>query len=174
MSQFPDLGRPTVDPTAFVADTARIFGDVTIGAAASVWFGASIRAEVAPVTIGAGTNIQDNAVIHTDEGFPVHLGAAVTIGHSAIVHGAIVEDGALVGMGAVLLNGAVAEAGSYVAAGCLVTPGAIVPAGMLAVGSPMKVLRAVEPAEIESTRNGVEHYKHYAQVYKAMQEGAEP
>ena len=170
MAQFPPLGQPVISPSAFVADTARVFGDVSIEADASVWFGASIRAEVAPVTIGAGCNVQDNVVIHTDEGYPVALGEDVTIGHSAIIHGATVEDGALVGMGAVVLNGAVVERGAFVAAGCVVPPDGVVPAGMLAVGSPMKVIREVREAENESTANGLRHYKHYAKVYKAMQE----
>ncbi len=171
MSDLPELARPTIDSSVFVADTARIFGDVIISADASVWFGASIRAEAAPVVIGAGTNIQDNVVIHTDEGSPVTLGANVTVGHSAIVHGATVEDGALIGMAAVLLNGAKVERGAFIAAGCVVPPGATVPAGMLAVGSPMKVIREVRPEEDQSTANGLRHYKHYARIYKAMAEG---
>lgn len=170
MRQFPELRQPRISQDAFVADTARVFGDVHIAADASVWFGASIRAEVAPVTIGTGTNVQDNVVIHTDDGFPVALGDEVTIGHSAVIHGATVEDGALVGMGAIVLNGAVVERGAFVAAGCVVPPGGVVPAGMLAVGSPMKVLREVKEAENLSTANGLRHYKHYAKVYKALQE----
>jgi len=168
MSDIPEPARPTIHSTVFIADTARIFGDVTIDAEASVWFGASIRAEAAPVVIGAGTNIQDNVVIHTDEGFPVTLGTNVTVGHSAIVHGAKVADGALIGMAAVLLNGATVERGAFVAAGCVVPPGATVPARMLAVGSPMKIIREVRPEEDESTANGLLHYKQYAQLYKAM------
>lgn len=172
MSDSPELATPTIHPSVFVADTARIFGNVTIEADASVWFGASIRAEAAPVVVGVGTNIQDNVVIHTDEGFPVTLGTDVTVGHSAIVHGAIVEDGALIGMAAVLLNGARVEAGAFVAAGCIVPPGATVPARMLAVGSPMKVIREVRPEEDESTANGLIHYKQYAKLYKDAAEGA--
>jgi carbonic anhydrase/acetyltransferase-like protein (isoleucine patch superfamily) len=171
MSELPELAKPTIHPSVFVADTARIFGDVTIEADASVWFGASIRAEAAPVVIGAGTNIQDNVVIHTDDGFPVILGTDVTVGHSAVVHGATVAAGALIGMAAVLLNGATVEAGAFVAAGCIVPPGATVPERMLAVGSPMKIVREVRPEEDESTTNGLVHYKQYARIYKAMAEG---
>jgi len=170
VADFPPLASPVVAADAFIADTARVFGEVTVGSEASVWFGASIRAEVAPVTVGAGTNIQDNAVLHTDDGFPVVLGNDVTIGHGAIVHGATVEDGALIGMGAVVLNGAVVEAGAFVAAGTIVPPGGVVPAGMLAVGNPMRILREVRDAENQSTANGLRHYKHYAKVYAAMQE----
>ncbi len=171
MSHLPPLQQPDIDPSAFIADTARVFGNVTIATEASVWFGASIRAEVSPVTVGTGTNIQDNAVIHTDAGYPVAIGANVTIGHGAIVHGAAVEDGALVGMRAVLLNGARVEEGALVAAGSVVPPGAIVPAGMLAVGSPMRVIRPVNEAENASTANGLHHYRHYAAVYAAVAKG---
>ena len=170
MTQFPPLSQPSIAADAFIADTARVFGDVTIESEASVWFGASIRAEVAPVTIGAGTNVQDNAVLHTDAGFPVALGSNVTIGHSAVVHGATVEDGALIGMGAIVLNGAIVGAGAFVAAGTVVPPGGVVPAKMLAVGSPMRVLREVKEAENQSTANGLRHYKHYAKVYAEMHE----
>ena len=168
MDEFPQIKQPDIHPDAFIADTARIFGDVTIAPDASVWFGASIRAEEAPVTIGHGSNVQDNVVIHTDEGFPVHLGENVTIGHAAVVHGAIVEDGALVGMGALLLNGAVVEKDAYVAAGTVVTPGTRVPAGMLAVGSPMRVIREVRQAEKDSTARGLRHYRAYARMYAEM------
>lgn len=173
MREFPDLKQPQIDPSAFIADTARVFGEVSIGAGASVWHGASIRAEVAPATIGRKTNIQDNAVLHTDDGFPVSLGDDVTIGHGAIVHGATVEDGALVGMGAVLLNGSRVEAGAFVAAACVVPPGGVVTAGMLAVGNPMRILREVREAEAASIANGLAHYSHYAKVYKSLQESEE-
>jgi len=169
MSEFPTLQQPEIHPEAFVADTARIFGDVTIGPGASVWFGASIRAEEAPVTIGPGSNVQDNAVIHTDLGLPVHLGSEVTVGHAAVVHGAIVEDGALIGMGALLLNGAVIQRGALVAAGTVVPPGATVPAGMLAVGNPMRVVREVRSTENESTARGLRHYQNYAELYARNQ-----
>jgi len=171
MSDFPPLKEPSIHQDAFVADTARVFGDVTIGADASVWFGASIRAEAAPVTIAAGANVQDNAVLHTDTGFPVVLGANVTVGHGAIVHGAIVERDALVGMGAILLNGAVVEQGAFVAAGCVVPPGATVPAAMLAVGSPMRIIRAVNEAERAGQTEGIAFYKHYARLYAGRDEG---
>ncbi len=170
MGEYPQLSSPNIAGDAFVADTARVYGDVTIESEASVWYGASIRAEVAPVTVGRGSNVQDNAVLHTDDGFPVALGADVTVGHGAIVHGATVEDGALIGMGAIVLNGAVVGAGAFVAAGTVVPPGAVVPAGMLVVGSPMKVQREVSDAENQSTANGLRHYKHYAKVYAALQE----
>jgi len=169
MNEFPPLGEPMIHPTAFVADTARVFGDVRIGAEASVWFGASIRAEVASVTIGVGTNVQDNAVLHTDDGYPITLGDSVTIGHNAIVHGAVVEDGALVGMGAICLNGALVEAGALLAAGAVVPPGGVVPAGMLAVGNPMRVLRPIRPEENAATDRGLRHYMYYSNVYKDLQ-----
>jgi len=173
MSDFPPLAEPTIHQDAFIADTARVFGDVTIGPDASVWFGASIRAEPAPITVGSGSNLQDNVILHSDDGFPVVVGDDVTVGHGAIVHGASVETGALVGMGAVVLNGAVVEQGAFVAAGCVVPPGGRVPAGTLAVGSPMRVLRELREEEIEGMTNGVAHYKHYGRVYAARQRGSQ-
>ena len=168
MSKFPPLQQPDIDASVFVADTARIHGDVTIGPNASVWFGVSIRAEAAPVTVGAGTNLQDNVVIHTDTDLPAHLGDNVTVGHGAIVHGATVQDGALVGIGAIVLNGATVESGALVAAGTLVPPGATVPAGMLVVGNPMRIVREVRAEESESTALGQRYYQHYAGVYAAL------
>ncbi len=170
MSEFPPLQQPEIDPSAFIADTARIHGDVTIGPDASVWFGVSIRAEAAPVTVGAGTNIQDNVVIHTDTDLPAQFGSNVTVGHGAIVHGATVEEGALVGIGAIVLNGATVEKGALVAAGTLVPPGATVPAGMLVVGNPMRIVREVRDEENESTELGQRCYQHYAGVYAALQD----
>lgn len=170
MSEFPKMQQPTIDGGAFIADTARIHGDVTIGPDTSVWFGVSIRAEAAPVTVGAGTNIQDNVVIHTDTDLPVHLGRNVTLGHGSIVHGASVHEGALIGMGAIVLNGATVERGALVAAGTLVPPGATVPAGMLAVGNPMRVIREVRQEENEATALGLRYYQHYGGVYSALSE----
>ena len=167
MTDFPELGTPDIDSSAYVADTARIAGNVTIGAGASVWYGASIRAEVAPAMIGARSNIQDNCVIHTDDGFPVIIGEDVTVGHAAVVHGATVDKEALIGMGAILLNGSAVGEGALVAAGCVVPPGSVVPAGKLAVGNPMRILRDVNDAERASAATGREHYQHYAGVYKS-------
>lgn len=166
MNDYPPLATPTIHPTAFVADTARVVGDVTIAEDASIWFGAVLRAEVAPITIGAGCSIQDNAVLHTDRGQPVVMGRDVTVGHGAIVHAATVEDEALIGMGAIVLNGAHVGRRAMVAAGAVVPPGAIIEPGMLAVGSPARPVRPVRDAERASTESGIRHYRHYGAVYR--------
>ena len=110
---------PVCSPAAWIAENATLVGSVTLGARSSVWFGAVLRGDVAPITVGVNTNIQDNAVVHCDAGFPTIIGSGVTVGHGAIVHGCTVEDGALIGMGAILLNGCVIGKNSLVAAGFL-------------------------------------------------------
>lgn len=127
---------PDVERAAFLAPNAVIAGDVTLGEGVSVWYGTVIRAEAAPVTIGARTNVQDNSVIHTDAGFPTTIGEDVTLGHRALVHGATVEDGVLVGMGAIVLNGARIGAGGLVAAGAVVREGMQVGPRRLTLGVP--------------------------------------
>lgn len=162
------LATPRIDPTAFVADTARIFGAVTVGADVSIWFGVVIRCETSHIAIGARTNIQDNAVLHADVGLPTELGEGVTVGHGAIVHGATVDDEALIGMGAVVLNGARIGRRAMVAAGSVVTPGTIVEDGMLAVGSPARITRPVREVEWESTRRGIDDYRRFAAMYREL------
>jgi carbonic anhydrase/acetyltransferase-like protein (isoleucine patch superfamily) len=129
-----------------------ILGAVTLGAESSVWYGCVLRADNDVIEIGAASNIQDLTVIHVDPGFPCRIGARVTVGHRAILHGCTIGDGALIGMGAIILNGAVVEAGAVVAAGALVPEGRVIPAGMLAVGSPSQIRRAVD-AELAERRD---------------------
>lgn len=128
-------------PSTLIFPGAVVVGDVTLGENCSVWFNAVIRADEASVTIGDGTNIQDNATLHVSEDKPLAVGKNVTIGHGAILHSCTVADGALIGMGAVVLDGAVIGENAMVAAGALVTPRTVIPAGTLAVGSPAKVKR---------------------------------
>ncbi|MFD0313566.1 gamma carbonic anhydrase family protein [Streptomyces flavalbus] len=142
---------PKVDAEAFVAPTASVIGDVTLHAGASVWYGAVLRGDVERITVGAGSNVQDNCTLHADPGFPVTVGERVSIGHNAVVHGATVEDDCLVGMGATVLNGAVIGAGSLVAAQALVPQGMRVPPGSLVAGVPAKVRRELT----EEERQGV-------------------
>lgn len=158
---------PRISPTAFVAPTAVIVGDVEIGDEASIWFGVVIRGDTAPVRIGARSNVQDNTVIHTDEGMPTLIGDDCSVGHAAIVHGATVGDGSLVGMGARLLNRASIGKGSVIAAGALLPEGKSVPDGQLAMGSPAKAVRAVNDVERERMREGITHYLTYAREYRA-------
>jgi carbonic anhydrase/acetyltransferase-like protein (isoleucine patch superfamily) len=158
---------PKVDAEAFVAPTASVIGDVTLEAGASVWYGAVVRGDVERISVGAQSNIQDNCTLHADPGFPVTIGARVSVGHNAVVHGATVEDDCLVGMGATVLNGAVIGAGSLVAAQALVPQGMRVPPGSLVAGVPAKVRRELTEEERQGvTLNGTL----YADLAKAHQE----
>lgn len=143
---------PTSEP--FVHPLAFVCGDVTLGAGASVWPFAVLRGDNDRITVGAATNVQDGAVLHADPGVPCVLGARVSVGHRAVVHGARIDDGALVGIGAVVLNGAHVGVGALVAAGAVVHEGAVVPPGMLAAGVPARIVRpltADESARVERT-----------------------
>ncbi|MEU6537234.1 gamma carbonic anhydrase family protein [Streptomyces sp. NPDC047000] len=158
---------PRIDGTAFVAPTASVIGEVTLGAGASVWYGAVLRGDTERITVGAESNVQDNCTLHADPGFPVTVGERVSVGHNAVVHGATVEDDCLIGMGATVLNGAVIGAGSLVAAQALVPQGTVVPPGSLVAGVPAKVRRELTPEEREGiTLNGTR----YADLGKAHQE----
>ena len=149
----------------YVADTARIVGEVTIGRGVSIWYGVSIRGDVAPVTIGDETNVQDNAVIHCDTDHPNVIGRRVTIGHGAIVHGCTIEDRVLVGMGAILLNGVVVGTGSIVAAGSLLPEGLVVPTRSLVMGHPAKVRRTLTDEEVASIQGYADNYVRYRLDY---------
>jgi carbonic anhydrase/acetyltransferase-like protein (isoleucine patch superfamily) len=138
---------PRIAPDTFIAPSAEIIGDVRIDSRASIWFGAVLRADTELVVVGRESNIQDGAVLHSDPGFPCILEAQVTIGHRAVVHGATIGAGALVGIGAVVLNGARIGAGSVIGAGAVVAPGSDIPSGVLAMGIPAKVIRPVEPPD---------------------------
>lgn len=149
---------PTIAHDAFVADGARVVGDVTISAAASVWYNAVLRADSAAITVGERSNIQDNVSIHVDPGHPVTIGADVSIGHNAVVHGCAIGDGSLVGMGAVVLSGATVGAACLIAAGAVVLGGTEIPDGMLAAGVPAKVRRPLTDEEREGLRNNAGVY----------------
>jgi carbonic anhydrase/acetyltransferase-like protein (isoleucine patch superfamily) len=131
--------------TAYVAETATVAGKVTLAEGVSIWFGTVLRAEVAPITIGADCNIQDNSVVHTDPAYPVTLGERVTVGHRVILHGCTIEDDVLVGMGAIVMNGAVVGEGAVVGAGAVVTEGTVVPPRTIAVGVPARILEKDVP-----------------------------
>lgn len=158
---------PRIAEDAFIAPTATIVGDVTIGSGASVWFGAVIRADSAPVRIGALSNVQDNCVIHVDEGMPCVIEDACTLGHGAVIHGATIKAGALVGMHASVLNGAVVGAGCIIAAHALIPEGKSIPAGQLVMGVPGKIARPVTDAERQRAVEGAGHYQRYAVEYRA-------
>lgn len=135
--------KPDVHPGAFIAPSADLIGRVAVREGASVWFGAVLRGDIEPITVGEGSNVQDGAVLHTDAGFPCTLERNVTVGHRATVHGAHCAEGSLVGMGATMLNGSRLGPGAVLGAGALLPEGAEVPAGKLAVGIPARVIRDV-------------------------------
>lgn len=159
------LARPEIDPSAFVAGSATVRGSVTIGARAVILFGAVLRAERDMVKVGERTNIQDNAVVHCDPGFPALIGAATTVGHGAIVHGAIVGDGCLVGIGAAALNGSRVGDGAWLAAGSVLAEGHEIPPFTMAVGTPARPRRELTAEEVERQRSGVETYLELARLY---------
>ena len=160
--------RLTVAPDAWVAPGVVMTGDVTLGRRSSVWFNAVIRGDLAPVVVGDDSNVQDGVIIHVEDDGPVHIGARVTIGHMAVVHGAVVEDDCLIAIGAKVLSGARIGAGSIVGAGALVGEGKQVPPGSLVLGVPGRVVRSVTPAERDRVARNWTVYVQYAAHYKAQ------
>jgi carbonic anhydrase/acetyltransferase-like protein (isoleucine patch superfamily) len=152
---------------SFRAHNATVVGGVTAGADASFWFNAVVRGDVAPVRIGARSNVQDNATVHCDSGVPNEIGDDVVIGHGAIVHGRSVGDGTLIGMGATVLGRTVIGRGCLIAAGAVVPPGLVVPDGMVVMGVPGKIVRPVKPDEAEYMRWLSGHYVQLAGRYVA-------
>lgn len=159
--------RPTIAPDVFIAEGAMVIGDVDIGAGSSIWYNAVIRGDIAPVRIGAGTNVQDGAVLHVDEGVPCILGDNVVIGHSAVVHSAVVGDGAMVAMNATVLSRAHIGPESIVGANALVSEGKEFPARSLIVGVPGKILREVTDEQAQAVRENAQRYAGYAQAHRA-------
>ena len=150
---------------AFVAENATVRGDVTVGKGSSIFFGAVVRSELVPITIGEDTNIQDNCILHTDVGFPLTVGSGCTIGHGAILHGCTVGDNTLIGMGTTVLNGAVIGRDCIVGAGSLVPQGMVIPDGSMAFGSPAKIRRPLTEEEIAYNRGTAALYCREAAEY---------
>jgi carbonic anhydrase/acetyltransferase-like protein (isoleucine patch superfamily) len=148
---------PEIHPDAWIAPGAHVMGRVRIGAGASVWFGAVLRGDNEWISIGEDTNLQENAVLHTDWGFPLTIGARCTIGHKAMLHGCTIAEGSLVGMGATVLNGAEVGPGCLIGACALITAGKAIPAGSLVMGAPGRVVRSLDDADrarlVESAAN---------------------
>ncbi len=160
---------PQIDPTAYIAPGAQVIGNVNLGPNVSIWFNAVLRGDTNFIRVGAGTNIQDGAVVHVDPGEHwCTVGEKCVIGHRAIVHGARIGNKCLVGMGAIVLNGAELGEGCLVGAGALVPQGKQYPPGSVLLGAPAKVVKTLTPAEVEEMIvRGADHYAANAQAFKA-------
>lgn len=146
----------------YIAEGAKIIGDVQIGEDSSVWYNAVIRGDSNSIVIGENTNVQDNAVLHTSHSHPLTIGDNVTIGHGAIVHGCTIGNNVLIGMGAIVLDGAVIEENCIIGAGALVTQNKVIPSGSLALGNPAKVVRELKREELESILENANEYSEEA------------
>lgn len=160
--------RPMISLTAFVAENASVIGNVQIGDHGSIWYGAVLRGDLEAISLGARSNLQDNAVVHADPGSPASIGEDVSIGHGAVLHGCTIEDGCLIGMNATVLNGAIIGAGSLVAAGALVLERTVVPPNSLVAGVPAKVRRELTSAESSAIEHNARVYVQLASSYGAV------
>lgn len=158
--------RPQIDDSAYVAPEAVVIGKVELGPQTSLWPCAVLRGDNEPIRLGAGSNAQDGAVLHTDPGYPCIVGDNVTIGHQAMLHGCTIEDGALIGIQAVVLNGAVIGKDSLVGAGALVTEGKVFPPRSLILGAPAKVVRELSDEEVNELHKNAEVYRERAKTFK--------
>ncbi len=158
--------KPSIGQDIFIAPTASVIGDTQLGDKVSVWFGTVIRGDIAPIEIGAGTNIQDNSVLHVGTSEPCLVGQNVVVGHKVILHGCTVEDECLIGMGAVILNRAIIGKGSTVGAGTLITQDTIIPPYSLVIGSPGKVARELTEAERKKHAEFASKYIGVAENYR--------
>ena len=154
--QAPEL---PADGNYFIADTATVIGKVRLLNSASVWFGAVLRGDNEWIEIGEGSNVQDNSTCHTDKSFPLTIGTNCTVGHNVILHGCTIEDGALVGMGAIVMNGAIIRRGSIVGAGSVITEGKEFPEYSLIIGAPARVIRTLDPAQVEKMGGAARSYQ---------------
>lgn len=164
--QLDDL-TPDLHETAWVADNAQVMGNVSLAEECSVWFGVVIRGDTETISIGRGSNVQDNSVLHADMGMPLTIGENVTVGHQVMLHGCTIGDGSLIGIQAVVLNGARIGKNCLVGAGSLVTEGKEFPDGSMIIGSPAKVVRQLTSEQIEGLKMSAQHYVENARRYKA-------
>ena len=158
---------PTMSESAWVADSAQVMGRVDLGAHTSIWFGAVIRGDTESIHIGEGSNIQDGSVLHADIGQPIRVGKHVTVGHKVMLHGCIIGDESLIGIGAIVLNGAKIGKNCLVGAGSLVTEGKEFPDGSMIMGTPAKVVRSLSPEQIQGLRMSAKHYIENAERYRS-------
>jgi len=162
---------PGIHPSAFIAPGAAVMGNVTLGEDSSVWYGAVLRGDMAPIVIGAQTNIQDGTIVHVDEGLPCTVGRRVGVGHRVILHGCMIDDECLIGMGAVLLNGVRIGSGSVVAAGAVIPEGMQVPPRSVVMGVPGRIVRTVDAMLAQRI---VETWGHYVGQAREHREGRYP
>jgi carbonic anhydrase/acetyltransferase-like protein (isoleucine patch superfamily) len=159
---------PVVHDSAYVADNATVIGRVTLGENASVWSNATLRGDNEPIEIGAGTNVQEGAVLHNDPGFPLKVGIGVTIGHQAMLHGCTIGDNTLIGIQAIVMNGAVIGRNCLVGAGAVITEGKVFPDNSLIVGAPAKVIREISADTAANFEANARDYVERAQRYKKL------
>jgi carbonic anhydrase/acetyltransferase-like protein (isoleucine patch superfamily) len=158
---------PEIAADAWIAPDANVIGNVVIKSAASIWFCSTIRGDNEKITVGAGSNVQENCVLHTDIGFPLSIGAGCTIGHKVMLHGCQIGDNSLIGMGATILNGARIGKNCLIGAGALITEGKEIPDGSLVMGMPGKVVRALDDGAIEGLRLSAQAYQANSQRFAA-------
>lgn len=160
--------KPIIGSSVLIGDGSQIIGEVTIMDNVSIWYNAVLRADLSPIVVGKGSNIQDNATVHVERERPTIIGENVTIGHNAIIHACTIEDNVLIGMGAIILNGACIRKNCLIGAGSLVTENKEIPEGSLVLGSPGKVIRSLTPDEIKKiTISGI-HYQELAKKHKGV------
>jgi carbonic anhydrase/acetyltransferase-like protein (isoleucine patch superfamily) len=169
-----DGKHPQIGRGVFIAPTAVVIGDVTIGDGASIWYGTVVRGDTDPIVIGRDTSIQDNSTVHSDHGFPTVIGSEVTIAHHALVHGCTVEDGCLIGNGAQVLNGAAVRTGSIVAAAAVVREGVEIGPGLLAAGLPAVVKRALNEQDRALLRRATELYRDLCRRHRDLTAAPDP
>lgn len=157
--------KPNIHESCFVADNASIIGDVNIGKNSSVWFGAVIRGDEDSINIGENSNIQDNVILHCNEGYPIKIGNYVSVGHGAIVHGATIGDNVIIGMGSIIMDGAVIGDNTMIGAGAVCTENMIIPNGSVAVGMPAKVIKNAEEYNSSLTKLNASAYMDLAEEY---------
>ena len=156
---------PVFGNGVYISALAHVSGDVTVGDDCSFWPGASVRGDRSAITIGSGSNVQDNATIHSEAESPVKIGKNVTIGHNAVVHGATVENNVIIGMGAIILDGAVIGENTIIGAGTVIGGRKIIPAGSVVVGNPFRIVREVKPDEIKAITENAKEYVLAAKKY---------
>ena len=158
--------KPVVDPDAWVAPDANVIGNVAMGPGSSVWFGCTLRGDNEVIEVGAGSNVQENCVFHTDLGFPLRIGVNCTIGHKVMLHGCTIGDNSLVGMGATILNGAKIGKNCLIGAGALITENKVIPDGSLVMGAPGKVVRELDAKAVQMLTVSALHYTENAARFR--------